>query len=66
MEFWCLSPLLVLLLRVFGCFGGDFIFLFLSFILVVCILNVLACSRYYVVGEAGCNWYHFNINIFPL
>jgi hypothetical protein len=24
------------------------------------------CSKYYVVAEAGCIWYHFDINIFPL
>jgi hypothetical protein len=26
----------------------------------------LTGSRYYVVAETGCNWYHLDINIFPL
>jgi hypothetical protein len=55
----------LLLLRVSDFFTGDFLFPFFLF-LTVCIFNVRTCSRYYIVAETGCNWYHLGINIYSL
>jgi hypothetical protein len=42
-------------------FSFSHFFLFFSF--TMCIHNVF---KHLVGAEAGCNWYLFNINIFPL